>query len=427
MVDALPPASAVSDTFEGPLSGLKVLELSQIMAGPVCGLLLSDMGAQVTKVERFPGGDDARGYRRPGDNGLSPAFVMINRGKRSLALDLRSPEGRQTLLRLVAQADVVTENFRVGTMENLGLGYEVLAQANPQLIYCAISGYGRIGPMATQGGFDLILQAFSGLISVTGEEGRAGVKPGISVADVNAGILAALGILAAYIRRLKTGRGGRVDTSLLQACMQQTYWYAAAYFSKGVVARPMGTAHPLIAPYQTYACADGDIAIGGGNQANWERIAQTLGHPEWLEDARFESGATRLANRKTLEALMNGVLQTASVAEWTQRLAQAGVPVGPVNNVAQALEHEQTAAVGMVIENLDDRAGIERAVGCPIQFDSTAASRTGRAPLVGEHTREVLQECGFLSEEIQQLLTQRIVHAPQHAAESLYNETVPSS
>ena len=185
----------------GPLAGLRVLEVTQIMSGPTCGLLLADMGADVIKVERFPGGDDARGYQRPGDLGLSPAFGMINRGKRSVALDIRTPEGREALLRLVAQVDVVTENFRVGTMERLGLGQEVLMQANPRLIYAAVSGYGRTGPLAQQGGFDLILQAFSGLISVTGEEGRAGVKPGISVADVNAGILAALGVLAAYIRR----------------------------------------------------------------------------------------------------------------------------------------------------------------------------------------------------------------------------------
>lgn len=388
---------------EGPLSGLKVLELSQIMAGPVGGLLLSDMGADVIKVERFPGGDDARGYRRPGDSGLSPAFVMLNRGKRSIGIDLRKAEGRDALLRMVAQVDVVTENFRVGTMEKLGLGFDELVKVNPALIYCSVSGYGRTGPMAMQGGFDLILQAFSGLISVTGEEGRAGVKPGISVADVNAGILSALGILAAYIRRLKTGVGGRVDTSLLQACMQQTYWFAAAYFSKGVVAQPMGTAHPLIAPYQTYRCADGAIAIGGGNQANWERIAECLGHPEWIADLRFETGAARLQNRKELEVLMNDVLAAHTVAHWIDALSRSGVPVGPVQNVAQALEHEQTQAMGMVVNNPDDRAGVHRAIGCPIHFDDRPTTRLGMAPLVGEHTAEVLNEFGFSPDEVAQL------------------------
>ncbi len=411
--------TALPEDFDRPLAGLKVLELSQIMAGPVCGVLLSDMGADVIKVERFPGGDDARGYQRPGDLGLSPAFVMINRGKRSVALDLRTSEGREALLRMVAQVDVVTENFRVGTMERLGLGHEVLLRANPRLIYAAISGYGRTGPLAEQGGFDLILQAFSGLISVTGEEGRSGVKPGISVADVNAGILAALGVLAAYIRRLRTGQGGRVDTSLLQACMQQTYWFAAAYFSRGIVARPMGTAHPLIAPYQTYACADGAIAIGGGNQANWLRIAATLGHPEWTQDERFVTGAARLANRRELETLITAVLSTQSVAHWTQALAQAGVPVGPVQDVGQALSHPQTRAVGMVIDNHDTRAGLDKAVGCPVHFDGVSPTRTGPAPLVGEHTAEVLREFGFDEAEVQGLADAGAIAAPQATASAV--------
>ena len=390
-----------------PLAGLKVLELSQIMAGPVCGLLLSDMGADVIKVERFPGGDDARGYQRPGDLGLSPAFVMLNRGKRSVALDLRQEAGRAALLRLVRTADVVTENFRVGAMEKLGLGYEVLARQNPALIYCGISGYGRVGPLAEQGGFDLILQAFSGLISVTGTDGGELCKPGISVGDVNAGILAALGILAAYIERLKTGRGQRVDTSLLQACTQQTYWFAAAYLSRGLVAKPMGTAHPLIAPYQTFECADGVIAIGGGNQSNWVRIAAVLGHPEWVTDARFESGASRLAHRHELEHLMTAELRRHGKAYWIAQLSEAGVPAGPVQRIDEALEHPQTQAVGMVIGNEDKRAGINRAIGCPIHFNNVSPARIGGAPLVGEHTGEVLGAFGFEEAEIRVLLDER--------------------
>lgn len=374
------------------------------MAGPVCGLLLSDMGADVTKVERFPGGDDARGYRRPGDKGLAPAFVMINRGKRSIALNLASESGKATLLRLVKSADVVTENFRVGTMEKLGLGYEVLAQANPALIYCGISGYGRNGPMADQGGFDLILQAFTGLISVTGDESGKRSKPGISVADVNAGILAALGILAAYIERLKTGNGQRVDTSLLQAGLQQTYWHAAAYFSAGTVERPLGTAHPLIAPYQTFECADGEIAIGGGNQKNWERIAEVLQQPEWIEDARFLDGADRLANRRVLVDLMTSKLRTGTRQHWIDKFTSAGVPAGMVNTIDEALNHPQSHAVGMVRENRDERAGIERTLGCPIHFNQMSPLRDGAAPLVGEHTISTLKSNGFADAEVRALL-----------------------
>jgi crotonobetainyl-CoA:carnitine CoA-transferase CaiB-like acyl-CoA transferase len=387
-----------------PLEGLRVLELSRIMAGPVCGLLLSDMGADVTKVERFPGGDDARGYRRPGDKGLGPAFVMINRGKRSIALDLATEGGKATLLRLVKSADVVTENFRVGTMEKLGLSYDVLAQENPALIYCGISGYGRTGPLASQGGFDLILQAFAGLISVTGDESGKLSKPGISVADVNAGILAALGILAAYIERLKTGHGQRVDTSLLQAGLQQTYWLAAAYFSSGIVGRPLGTAHPLIAPYQTFECADGEIAIGGANQKNWERIAEVLQRPEWIEDPRFLDGANRLANRVELVALMTAQLREGTRMQWIEKLSAAGVPVGPVNTIDEALNHPQSRAIGMVVESRDERAGVDSTLGCPLHFNQVSPMRGGKAPLVGEHTISTLQSSGFSEAEIRNLL-----------------------
>ena len=387
-----------------PLAGLRVLELSQIMAGPTCGLMLADMGADVIKIERFPGGDDARGYRRAGDSGLAPSFLMLNRGKRSVALDLRTPAGRDALLRLARRADVLTENFRRGTMERLGLGYERLAAENPALVYCSISGYGPRGPLADKGGFDLILQAFAGLISVTGEPGRTPVKPGISVADVNAGLLAAFGIVTAYVQRLRTGRGQRVETSLLQAAIQQTYWFAAAYFSQGIVAKPMGTAHPLIAPYQTFECADGAIALGGANQSNWERIAQVLGHPEWIDEVRFANGSARLANRGELERLMTAELRQRTAAEWIRVFDEAGVPVGPVNDIGQALEHEQTRAVGMVIEAAHPEGGTQRSIGSPVTLDGMSSAATSAAPRLGEHTRAVLREMGFSDDETEALL-----------------------
>ena len=387
-----------------PLACLRVLELSQIMAGPTCGLMLADMGADVIKIERFPGGDDARGSRRAGDSGLAPSFLMLNRGKRSVALDLRTPAGRDALLRLVRRADVLTENFRRGTMERLGLGYERLAAENPALVYCSISGYGPRGPLADKGGFDLILQAFAGLISVTGEPGRTPVKPGISVADVNAGLLAAFGIVTAYVQRLRTGRGQRVETSLLQAAIQQTYWFAAAYFSQGIVAKPMGTAHPLIAPYQTFECADGAIALGGANQSNWERIAQVLGHPEWIDEVRFANGSARLANRGELERLMTAELCQRPAAEWIRVFDEAGVPVGPVNDIGQALEHEQTRAVGMVIEAVHPEGGTQRSIGSPVTLDGASHAATSAAPRLGEHTRAVLREMGFSDDETQALL-----------------------
>ena len=239
----------------GPLAGIRIIEVGHMLAGPYCGLLLADMGADVIKIEKLQGGDDARGYRDPQVGGVSAPFMMMNRNKRGLALDLKSPRGRDLLLRLVKDADVLVENFRGGTMDKLGLGYEVLKARNPGLIYCAITGYGRTGPYADKGGFDLIAQGFAGLMSITGEPGRPPVKSGSAVSDMNAGILAALGILAAYIHKLKTGEGQVVDTSLSDAALQQTYWHAAIFFPTGNSPGPTGSAHVLSAPYQALICS----------------------------------------------------------------------------------------------------------------------------------------------------------------------------
>jgi crotonobetainyl-CoA:carnitine CoA-transferase CaiB-like acyl-CoA transferase len=400
----------MTDFSTAPLAGVKVLELSQIMAGPTCGLMLSDMGADVIKVEKWPGGDDARGYSKASDDAaMAPSFMMINRGKRSLAVDIRTPQGQAVVKRLVQGADVLTENFRMGALEKQGLGYDELVKVNPALIYCSINGYGRQGPMAAKGGFDLILQAFSGLMSVTGEVGGKPVKTGNSVADMNAGLIGAFGILAAYIQRLKTGKGSRVDTSLLQSSVHQMMWFAAGYFSAGIIAKPNGTAHPLIAPYETFTCSDGDIAIGGANQSNWERIAKLLGHEEWIDDPRFIDGATRLANRQELADLMTLQLRHKTVVQWVSELDAAGIPAGPVNNVAQALENEQTKAVSMVID-VDHPGGKKgRAIGSPLHINGKSLAKTNAPPKVGQHTEAVLKEFGFASDEIAGLIRDSIV------------------
>ncbi len=387
-----------------PLAGVRVIEASQIMAGPVCGLMLADLGASIIKIEKFPGGDDARQYQKPGDPDMPPSFRMINRGKRSLALDVRSAEGREVMFRLVRQSDVITENFRRGVMTRLGLGYEALKAINPALIYCSISGYGQVGPLADKGGFDLILQAFSGLISATGEPGQAPVKPGVSIADINAGILAGFGILAAYIHRLKTGEGQRVDTSLLQAAMQQTYWLAATYFSTGLNTPQLGTAHALIAPYQVFKCADGGIAIGGANPASWRRVCVVLGHPQWQEDPRFGNPQLRIKHRADLQSLMEAELMKDTLTNWCARFDAAGVPAGPVNTAGQALEHEQTRAVGMVIDVEDGMGGMTRGLGSPVVLNGTVAQEAiSPAPHIGQHTVEILEEFGFEEAEISRL------------------------
>ena len=392
-----------------PLAGLRVVEFTHMVMGPTCGMLLADMGADVIKVEKLPGGDDSRGYRDPLVNGVSAPFMILNRNKRGIAVNLKHPAGRDVLLRMVRDADVLTENYRRGTLEKLGLGYDVLAQANPGLIYCAVSGYGRDGPFADKGGFDLIAQGFAGLMSITGEPGRPPVKTGNSVADINAGILAAVGILAAYAHKQKTGQGQVVDTSLMEAALQQTYWHAAIYFATGESPGPTGSAHLLTAPYQAFAARDGWLNIGGANQANWERIADVLGHPEWRDDPRFRTNSARMANLDALTDAMSAVLATRPKAEWIAAFDAAGVPAGPVHTIGEALEHPQTLARGMVVDLAHPQAGATRALGCPLHFSATPTRVTRPAPMLGEHTREVLRDYGYADAEIDTLLAGGVV------------------
>jgi crotonobetainyl-CoA:carnitine CoA-transferase CaiB-like acyl-CoA transferase len=393
----------------GPLAGMRVLELAQIMAGPTCGMMLADMGADVVKVEKLPGGDDARGYREPRVNGVSAPFLMMNRNKRGIALDLKQPQGREILLHMVRHTDVLTENFRHGTMERLGLGYDTLAQVNPGLVYCQISGFGRTGPLADQGGFDLVAQGFAGLMSITGEPGRPPVKTGNPVADIAAGILGAVGVAAAYAHKQKTGRGQLVDTSLFEAALQQTFWHAAIHFATGVSPGPTGSAHVLSAPYQAFHASDGWVNIGGANQANWERIAEVLGHPEWRDDPRFATNTERLRNAEVLAAAMNEVMRTRTKADWTARLAAAGVPVGPVHSLAEALAHPQTLARGMVVDLVHPEAGATKAIGCPIHFSETPTRIVRPAPILGQHTREVLREHGYSDADVDAFVAAGVV------------------
>jgi crotonobetainyl-CoA:carnitine CoA-transferase CaiB-like acyl-CoA transferase len=389
--------------MSGPLAGVKVLELAQIMAGPTCGMLLADLGADVIKVERIPGGDDTRAMNRPSVNGESVAFMAMNRNKRGIALNLKLPAAQAALKRMVGRADVVTENYRKGALDKLGLGYETLKALNPALIYCSISGYGRTGPYAHKGGFDLIAQGLSGLMSITGEPGGAPVKSGSPVCDINAGILAALGVVCAYVHRLKTGAGQLVDTSLYEAGIHQTFWQSAIYFATGSAPGPSGSAHILSAPYQAYRAADGWLNIGGANQANWERVARVLGAPEWIEDARFRSNADRMRNLQALTEVMNARLSTQGVHEWIAALEAGGVPCGPIHTIADMAADPQALAREMVVELDHPRAGRTRALGLPIKLSATPGSVTRPAPTFGQHTREVLGEFGFSAAEIDAL------------------------
>jgi crotonobetainyl-CoA:carnitine CoA-transferase CaiB-like acyl-CoA transferase len=389
--------------MSGPLVGVKVLELAQIMAGPTCGLMLADLGADVIKVERVPGGDDTRLMNRPSVAGESAAFMAMNRNKRGIALNLKLPAAQEALKRMVVRADVLTENYRKGTMEKLGLGYETLRKLNPALIYCSISGYGRTGPYADKGGFDLIAQGMSGLMAITGEPGGAPVKSGAPVCDINAGLLGALGVVAAYVHRLKTGEGQLVDTSLFEAGIQQTYWQSAIYFATGVPPGPSGSAHILSAPYQAFRASDGWLTIGGANQPNWERLVRVLGAPEWLDDPRFRSNAERMKNLGALVELMNARLKNRRLGELIAALEAEGVPCGPINSIADMAADPQTAARDMVVELEHPRAGRTRALGLPIKLSATPGAVSRPAPTFGQHTREVLAEFGFSPAEIDAL------------------------
>jgi crotonobetainyl-CoA:carnitine CoA-transferase CaiB-like acyl-CoA transferase len=387
----------------GPLAGVKVLELAQIMAGPTCGMLLADLGADVVKVERVPGGDDTRHMNRPSVNGESAAFMAMNRNKRGIALNLKLPAAQDALKRMVVHADVVTENYRKGTMEKLGLGYESLKKINPALIYCSISGFGRTGPYADRGGYDLIAQAMSGLMATTGEPGRPPVKHGAPTCDINAGMLGALGVVAAYVHRLKTGEGQLVDTSLFEAGIHQTFWHSAIYFATGESLGPSGSAHILSAPYQAFRAADGWLTIGGANQGNWERMVRVLGAPEWLADRRFADNSARMKHLPALVELMNQRIQKWQQKALLAALEAEGVPCGPINSIAAMAADPQTLAREMVVELDHPRAGRTRALGLPVKLSRTPGKVARPAPTFGQHTREVLAEFGFSAAEIDAL------------------------
>jgi crotonobetainyl-CoA:carnitine CoA-transferase CaiB-like acyl-CoA transferase len=388
----------------GPLAGLKVIDLTHVMAGPTCTLMLADMGAEVIKVEKIPGGDDTRRAVPPTIGDEAAAFMMMNRNKRGIALDLKTAGGRRVLARLLADADVVVENYRPGTMAKLGFDYEVLRKDNPGLIYCALSGFGRTGPYGHRGGFDLVAQAMSGIMSITGEApGRPPVKCGAPLTDITCGILAAMGILAAYAHRLTTGRGQMVDTSLFEAGIVQTYWQSAIALATGVAPGPMGSAHPLNAPYQAFRAADGWIVIGGSNQRNWLRTLEALEARHLAEDRRFVENSDRMTHLEELEEALAPYFRQRTSADWLARLEALGVPAGPVNDVLEMQADPQVQAREMVVEVEHATLGPVKTLGLPVKFSDTPGAVLTAAPVYGQHTREVLGEHGFSDSEIEAL------------------------
>ena len=383
------------------LEGLRVLDVTQYMAGPFCAMLLADLGADVVKIEP-PSGDSTR--QMPPTVGTdSPAFNAVNRGKRSLMLNLKSAEGRDVLKRLAQSSDILIENYRPAAMKALGLDYKALAAVNPRLIYASVSGYGHTGPYRDKGGFDIIAQGISGLMSITGEPGRPPAKAGVPLTDLGAGLFTLVGILAAVHCRTQIGIGQHVDTSLVEAGIALSIWEATEYFSSGGIPAPLGSAHRMNAPYQAIRCADGYITIGANNDRLFRRLCESLGRPEWADEPDFADNPSRVRNRATLAARIEEITARQPCRHWLALLDENDIPCGPINNYAEVFADPQVIAREMVVEIDHPVLGHLKTLGSPIKLSATPPNPHRRAPLLGEHTDEVLRQAGYSAVEIQAL------------------------
>ena len=400
-----------TNSSAGPLSGMVILDLTQILAGPMCTMVLADMGADVIKVEKPNGGDDNRRMGPPFVKDWSAGFLAANRNKRSLVIDLRQEAGRAVFMRLVEGTDAVIENFRPGVMDRLGLGYGELAGINPRLVYCSISGFGGTGPYANRGGFDLVAQGVSGLMSITGHPGMPPAKVGVPITDLTAGLFAANGVQAAYIHALKTGQGQQVDTSLMEAGIAYTVWESSVYFADGEIPGPLGSAHRVSAPYQALRTKDGYLNIGAATQPTWEQLCRAIGQEELIEDPRFRIPGDRKARESELAALLEETFLKETTNHWLEKLEQAGVVAGPIYNMEQVYQDPQVLAREMLVDIEDPDIGTIRNIGLPVKLSVTPGKIRRRAPFLGEHTTEVLLEHGFSDDEVAELLAAEVVKA----------------
>lgn len=385
------------------LSHLRVLDLSRILTGPYCTMMLADFGARVIKVENPGSGDDTRQWGPPFVNGESTYFMSVNRNKESITLNLKHPEAKKIFFALLDQADVLVENFRPGTMEKLGLGYEVLKQRNPRLIYAAVSGFGLTGPYADKPGYDVLAQAMGGTIAATGLEGGPPVKVGLSVADIGAGMFLAFGIMTALQARAVTGQGQLVDTSLFESQLAWHTYQATAHFTTGKEPRRLGTAHPSLAPYQAIKTQDSHIIVAVGNDQLWQKFCPAIGLPELAADSRFATNPDRVKNRDTLISLLEQHLQQETSATWQAKLDQVGVPAGPIYSFQEAWNDPQTIARDMVVEMEHPVAGPIKLPGVPVKLSATPGGVRTAPPTLGQHTDSVLAELGYTHEQIADL------------------------
>ncbi len=380
------------------------------MAGPACGLMLADLGADVIKIEKIPEGDDSRKFLPPDVKGESAAFMIMNRGKRGLGLNLKDKMGIDIFKKMVAKSDVVIENFRKGTLERLGIGYEELKKINPKIILCEISGYGRTGPYANKGGFDLVAQGASGLMSITGEsKEKPPMKVGAPLTDITAGILGATGVLAALINREKTGKGQKVDTSLYEAGIIHTYWQSAIAGATGSSPGPLGSAHPLTAPYQAFKTKDKWITIGASNQNSWMNLIKALKREDLNKDERFFDNKNRMKNLNALVEILNTELTKKTSEEWLAIFDKEGLPCGPINSILDMHIDSQTMHRKMIIDVENKKAGKSKAIGMPIKFSITNNEKFIGSPTLGEHTNQILEEFGFSLTDIDKFKKNKVI------------------
>ncbi len=385
------------------LDGIRVIDLSRVIAGPWCGALLADLGADVVKVEDTGPGDESRTWP-PHKDGEAAAYLLFNRNKRGIALDLKTPEAVEVVKRLVKDADVVIENFRTGTMESFGLGYDVLSQINPRLIYCSVSAFGRTGPRKDSPGYEALMQAFSGIMSITGEPGGQPVRAGVSFLDLTTGILCALGVSNAIIQRQRTGLGQRVDGSLLETAVSLLAFHAEGYLLTGALPRALGSGHPSLSPYRNFKCRDGQwIFIAAANDRFWQKLAKVLGLRDLAADPRFQKNQGRVANRAELEGILEATIGALDREPLLKRLEEADVPATPVNTVDQVMNDPQTAERGIVQRVTHPKLGEIPVVGTPLHFSRMSPGVRRAAPLRGEHTDTILADLGYSAAEIRTL------------------------
>ncbi len=377
----------------GALEDLRIVDLSRIVAGPLATQIFSDYGADVIKIENPRGGDDSRQWAPPrAPDGQASYFFAVNRGKRSVSIDLKHPQGRGLVVELVRRGDVLVENFTPGTMDRLGLGYDALRAVNPRLIYCSISGFGATGPYRDRAGYDAIMQGFTGLMSITGEADGPPVKVGVALIDAITALYAHGAILAALHHRGRTGHGQRLELSLMECGIAALINAATAYLVGGEVQGRWGSAHPSLVPYQAFRARDGYLMVGAGNERLWKAFCEVLGAPEWADDPRYDENAKRVARRAELVAAIEARLARADRDEWVARFAEAGLPAGPINDIRQVFEDPQVRHRGMAVEVAHQTAGPVRLPGIPVKFDLTPGRVQGPPPLLGEHTDEVLRD-----------------------------------